>query len=239
MEKNGSSFVGLALRVLAVYALLFSQTAWAGQNQKAKATPAAQAAGSQKPVAEETPSRGGRNEGIKVHGHWTIEVRNPDGTVARHVDFENSLSPGYGAPLLAGLLGHASTVGGWVVRLTGNVGNINTDAIFVSEPNSPRADGPALTSSCPANACAQSTNLSVTVNNGTLSFSGSGVVPSAFGTAIIEVDTVTFSCPNTISPQACVASDAAIYVPFFTSAATSVNVSPGQTVAVTVAISFS
>ena len=30
-------------------------------------------------------------EGIKVHGHWTIDIRQPDGTLATHREFENSL----------------------------------------------------------------------------------------------------------------------------------------------------
>jgi len=33
---------------------------------------------------------GGKNEGIKVHGHWVIDVKNPDGSLAGHRDFENS-----------------------------------------------------------------------------------------------------------------------------------------------------
>jgi hypothetical protein len=31
------------------------------------------------------------HQGVKVHGHWVIDVRNPDGTLAQHRDFENSL----------------------------------------------------------------------------------------------------------------------------------------------------
>ena len=46
--------------------------------------------------------------GIRVHGHWVIDVRNPDGTVAEHREFDNSLVTGgslvSGAELLAGLL---------------------------------------------------------------------------------------------------------------------------------------
>jgi hypothetical protein len=37
----------------------------------------------------------GPSESIKVHGHWTIEVRNPDGKLVKHVEFENSLDPGF------------------------------------------------------------------------------------------------------------------------------------------------
>ena len=41
---------------------------------------------------EETakPAKPG-SEGIKIHGHWVIDVRNPDGTLAAHRDFHNSL----------------------------------------------------------------------------------------------------------------------------------------------------
>jgi hypothetical protein len=31
-------------------------------------------------------------QGIKIHGHWVIDVRNPDGTLAQHRDFENALT---------------------------------------------------------------------------------------------------------------------------------------------------
>src|SRR5439155_9641455 len=50
-------------------------------------------------------------DGIKVHGHWTIDVRNPDGALASHNEFENALEPG-GASALSGLLGRSSTVNG-------------------------------------------------------------------------------------------------------------------------------
>lgn len=42
----------------------------------AKAQTQAQGEESESAVAEEKPSGDGRHEGIKVHGHWTIEVRN-------------------------------------------------------------------------------------------------------------------------------------------------------------------
>lgn len=45
------------------------------------------------------PAPRGPSEGIQVHGHWTIEVRNPDGKVVSHTEFENALSPGFSFPL--------------------------------------------------------------------------------------------------------------------------------------------
>jgi hypothetical protein len=59
----------------------------------------------------------GQREGIKVHGHWVIDLRNPDGTLASHTEFENSLDPGYGALGLAQILSREVRVTGWAVRL--------------------------------------------------------------------------------------------------------------------------
>jgi hypothetical protein len=42
-------------------------------------------------LAQEKPPARGQQEGIKVHGHWTIEVRNPNGSIDKHVEFENGL----------------------------------------------------------------------------------------------------------------------------------------------------
>jgi hypothetical protein len=65
----------------------------------------------------QTPA-GGPQAGIKVHGHWTIEVRNPDGSLASHHDFENMLGPN-GAQALARLLGRFAVAGEWHISLRG------------------------------------------------------------------------------------------------------------------------
>jgi len=57
----------------------------------AKAAPGAQAG---HPVAPAERQPAGTHEGIKVHGHWMIEVRSPDGKLLSHTEFENSLNPG-------------------------------------------------------------------------------------------------------------------------------------------------
>lgn len=46
---------------------------------------------------------GGPTEGIGVHGAWTIDIINADGTLDQHVEFENDLRAS-GAELLARLL---------------------------------------------------------------------------------------------------------------------------------------
>ncbi|HEY6273708.1 MAG TPA: hypothetical protein VIX19_17145 [Terriglobales bacterium] len=122
------AWVGAAGRMLLAYALIFAQGAWAGQNpqsqpntaspekagaqsssekQASTATTAttaktlvedAQGETTRSSAAENKRSGGGAHEGITVHGHWTIEVRNPDGSLVRHIEFENSLDPGFSIP---------------------------------------------------------------------------------------------------------------------------------------------
>ena len=100
MSKNEwKKWAGVVGRLLLAYVLVFSQSAFAGQNQQAKDKPA----GSQNKVAAQSPAAQqkasaatqGRtigeaeesesavaekkgpddaaHRGIKVHGHWTIE----------------------------------------------------------------------------------------------------------------------------------------------------------------------
>jgi hypothetical protein len=92
-------------------------------------------------LPEEKHSTKGAKEGIAVHGHWTIEIRNPDGSVAKHVEFENSICPTQtafdtnvtnpntvypGAALFFSQLATGqSTLGAWMIFL-GNHGSLNT-----------------------------------------------------------------------------------------------------------------
>ena len=68
-----------------------------------------------------------QSEGIKVHGRWTIEVRNADGTLVSRTEFENALAPhdsfdglGGGAGALAGLLSRTYSVRAWRIHLHGS-----------------------------------------------------------------------------------------------------------------------
>ena len=74
------------------------------------------------PVEKNSASHAkGPHEGITVHGHWTIVVKNPDGTVAARQEFENALDPFEGADLLTGLLSGEYAADGFLVDLS--VGN--------------------------------------------------------------------------------------------------------------------
>jgi len=48
------------------------------------------------------PSEAPSSGGVKVHGHWTIDIKNPDGKITTHREFENSLDPNAGADVLTG-----------------------------------------------------------------------------------------------------------------------------------------
>lgn len=98
----------------------------------ASAVPAATAPQEAKAAA------GGMGEGVQVHGRWTIDIRNPDGTVASHHEFDNALVTTSsvavpGNAVLAGLLGRAVTIGHWKVSLTGPGGPCGTSAPRVCE----------------------------------------------------------------------------------------------------------
>lgn len=146
MNKNEwKKWVGVVGRMLVAYAMVFAQGAWAAQNQATKdkaalpqkaaaqqpqekqssvatsakaQTAQAQSEESESAVAEEKPSRDGSHEGIKVHGHWIIEVRDPDGSVVRHREFENSLS-GVGPNFLAQCVASGCSITGWQIIIDG------------------------------------------------------------------------------------------------------------------------
>ena len=63
-----------------------------------------------------------QQEGVKVHGHWTLDVRNPDGTLAASRDFENALvtsaAVGQGEFALASVLAGTARAINWQIFLT-------------------------------------------------------------------------------------------------------------------------
>ena len=65
-------------------------------------------------MAEVAPQ--GTSDGIQVHGHWTVTVTNPDGTVDAVHEFENALSS-FGAHLLVALLAGENAIEGWEIHI--------------------------------------------------------------------------------------------------------------------------
>jgi hypothetical protein len=262
-KRELNKLMGVAGRILLSFLFLFSQNAWAGQDQntKNKADSAKKASAPQTEVkqapaapanaegveaksiakagnvaeestaAEEKPSGDGSHEGIKVHGHWTIEVRNPDGSVVTHREFENSLFPG---PALAAILARQNSIGLWSIVLFTSTGVCNSNGTcFIYESFAPTALGPA------------SFNLTTSVSGNT--FVLTGTVNATGSGTITEVETSGTGCPATLPASTpCVQGSSNLgFGPtggfIFTQASLNPGtpVSSGQTIAVTVNISFS
>jgi hypothetical protein len=56
-----------------------------------------------------------QDEGIKVHGDWVIEVRNPNGALVSRSEFQNALTSN-GASILAQILARQGKMGAWYVE---------------------------------------------------------------------------------------------------------------------------
>jgi hypothetical protein len=190
----------------------------------------------QKPQTEApatTETAAGPKEGLTVHGHWTIDVRNPDGTLVEHREFENALSIGGGDIFLAEVLGRISTVGGWQIQVFGATQQICEDDLmnptncFIVEST---------------NALVEAFNIFKTltagVSSATLVLSGS-VIAQTDG-QITQVSTGNNSCASSVSPDGCPGGPVLTVYPLTsTNLATPVAVLAGQQVQVNVVISFS
>ncbi len=98
----------------------------------AKAAPAAQpAAQPAQTAAPGKPAPKGAHEGVTVHGHWVIEVRNPDGTLVSHTEFHNALDTNGAATLSNVLLGQFAP-GGYGVVLYNSAGGGPCQSIKIS-----------------------------------------------------------------------------------------------------------
>jgi hypothetical protein len=187
----------------------------------------------QKPKAEIETKGKGKQEGIKVHGHWTIIVKNPDGRVAQHVEFENSL---VGAATIASILAGQTSGGFWYLSL-------NQIAVFTSVgicqapfyPYDPEQTGINST-------LAGCGFLSIASSNGALNLSGTLVAGTGF--TVTQVWSALTTC--SINTPGCVG-DFPFYAEnyLFTEAslgaangAPSLNVLAGQTVQVGLQIAF-
>ena len=82
-----------------------------------------------------SPSNQTTSDGIQVHGHWTVTVSNPDGTVDAVHEFDNKLTKGNtygsGADLLTALVAGETSITSHRIRLTTN---IETNNVHCAEP---------------------------------------------------------------------------------------------------------
>lgn len=139
----------LAVMALGIAGISQAQ-AQSGSTKPAPASPKAAAPASQTTASSRSTGKG-LGASIKVHGHWVIEIKNPDGKVVTHREFENSLSPGFtmegltlpgGASLLSALMSGQTmlTPPAWAILLEG--------PSFPNATNSPCAFGSSAVGAC-------------------------------------------------------------------------------------------
>jgi len=141
------------------------------------------------------PAGGAQPEGIKVHGHWTIDIRNSDGTLAAHHEIQNALVPvGGGEQLLAGMLARIFVYPVWQVTLMGSGSTQPCDKDFTGTTS------PCMIVEPPSgrSGTEYSKNLTVRFNDkpvGTFALSGS---VAAANDSIIEQVTSEWEAQDTI-----------------------------------------
>jgi hypothetical protein len=257
-QSNGTSATALAEKPAAA-------TVTATQAPNVVAKPAAASANAPA-SAEEKPSRKGAQEGIQVHGHWTIEVRNPDGTVDKHLDFENgfcTLSNTIGVNAistgdltLAGLLTGLSVPGPWQIQLASPAvpaGGapvpacsklINTSNEFILD----QSNATSLVAGCSAGLLCFPvlTPPTLTSSNNGIILSGQFTIPAGTSnTTITAVLTTMATCPSSSYTLSTCTANSSTLSPFSGTYLTGIGsvpaaptVTAGQTVAVSVQYSF-
>ena len=172
--------------------------------------------------ADETPKPGKPSgEGIKIHGHWVLQVKNPDGTLGERREFNNSLVTGgagiSGDQTLAAILSGNGVVGDMGIGLVTNYPSTGGDPSMICFPK-PSLPVPAGTPACfgmvtsansvlsgaaQAFASAQTgvtNNVSFSPNVNIVLSGNFTVLPSYGMTSLSSVETVTALCVNNTDP---------------------------------------
>jgi len=212
---------------------------------EAAARPAPAAALVKAPAASAStaakPGGGGTHEGIKVHGHWIIEVRDPDGKLVSHNEFENKLiSPAFVSSLLTG----ADSIGTWEVDLGASTGSAPCGVVCAIVQSTSLFNSICTT---PPAASNYECGLTVTVptsgaSAGDIVLTGSAIATHAGSINVVSSDVII--CSNTVSPALCDhGAGGTKGLPYGFTGTTGfpgspISVALGQTMTVSVTISF-
>lgn len=176
---------------------------------------------------------GATKEAVGVSGHWTLEVRNPDGTLDERVEFENHLtSPGTWAQVMAG----TQTSGAWLIHVPedlcadvfGTSGDGSPTSCSMHEPGT----GPFEESN---------EDLSITVPSS--GENANDIVLSAsfeadFDGSVGNVETQMNTCDPGVSPDVCTGNQGSVPALTQKSLSSPVSVTAGQQVLIEVVLSF-
>lgn len=182
------------------------------------------------------------HEGIKVHGHWVLQVKNADGTLGERREFDNSLADG-GRFLVSVLAGYFVS-GDYAIDLSGTA----CSGCYIINSNWP-ANNP-FSQGSPTSATLLTTYNSTAFGGSVNSIVLAGFIPPPNSGTLSQVAVLYSACvtspinaaPATITPAACIAGPAQQNAGgYFTSTtlASPLPVNAGQIVMVTVTISFS
>jgi len=204
----------------------------------AKTVTAARAGGE---VHAAKPQDNASQQGIKVHGHWVIDVRNPDGTLAAHRDFENSL---VGANDMLGFLYGSEVMSDLAVYLGSSTPPCNVSSSYYCDLVHNLSVLPA-SARCGYDYCVTGLTITPTFGqNPALVLAGNMTATQAgsittVGTFIGLCGSPT-STPTTTSPSSCAAGNNQYgYGALTQTSITSVAITSGQIIQVTVTITFS
>jgi hypothetical protein len=234
-----------ALALAVAWVVLFAPSMAAAQekSQPQKAVNASRQQAAAKPSAKadngatKSEPSGGPREGITVHGHWVIDIRNADGTLASHHEFENALTygPVAGNDLLSRLLTRQVTVGQWYVSVSGANGPCGTSSApkpcILQEDGSPGALPGEIFFGLKPSVDAPSTPTASVQLKGNATAGSAGQISS--------VSTWQFTCAPSVAPAACGSSPTNFFAFTAQDLATPIAVQQaGQIIQVTVKFSF-
>jgi hypothetical protein len=184
------------------------------------------------------PPAGGPSEGIRVHGDWTIEVRQPDGSLVSRSQFQNALTT-LGRDRLNSFLSRANTPGAWAVTLDGT--SPSTTPCRLVDGTTPASCNVVESISALSPSSYVSKNLTVSVpstgaNADKLVLSGS--ITAGHDGDVKLVGTSNWVCGSSTAPDSC-SGTIGPYPITQTSLGAAIPVLSGQQILVTVVISFS
>ncbi|MGB6990077.1 MAG: hypothetical protein WBD89_12645 [Candidatus Sulfotelmatobacter sp.] len=221
---RGLVLAGLLAVALALTASSFAQSNASAAPKVADAKAAQPSANSPSAEARKTPR--GTGEGIQIHGWWTIEIRNRDGSVAKHVEFENALVA-QGPSVLAGLLSGNLVAGSWQLLVGGTTSPCSTSPVAACEiltagsslANPGSGCTTAVVAANPQPFCYATLTPSLSGNNEPYAYSSFALDGQAYAdtsTSITVLQSFLAACgsqtvqvvdsTNTLSPSACYAS---------------------------------
>ncbi|RSK28301.1 hypothetical protein EJF36_16330 [Bacillus sp. HMF5848] len=172
-------------------------------------------------LAQSSTSGEGQQEGIEVHGNWTIEILNEDGSIANKKSFENALAGG--EKVIAEVLTRQSTPGSWSIWLSGTNGPCETDN---GAPQPCSIYEPQLNITVPSSG----ENEDKIVLSGTTT--------AEIDHFINQVGTFIGTCGPDVAPEDCSSNPSSWFTRHYMDSSDSISVSAGQQVNVTVVLSF-